>query len=353
MIEILSDTITKHGRIGGVLFQEAVDVTTRTEVGVSLLEDTLVKMYEQPKEFNLKEFDWLYYYFEEDEVEYLKIVYSNVVGTVDPQLLPSVMFRNLSPQIAHFMDNRGNPDALEYGYNPILFFERAEDPCSVGTRLAWKIFEFSDIAREIRDRLEIVTNSIREKVKEANGSNIKILLIAGGLAPAVFNLAREFPNVTFQVDLVDINRNTLRHVSEIAAGHDNVSMNVHIGDATKENFERKGRVLEIVDNYYDVIEAVGINDYFPEQLMINLLNTANRKVKAGGRIIIGNMSLTDEGYSKKKFIERVLCWPDMEHKDREEIERIIINTLPNHKVRILQTSLSTVYVAVIDTANSK
>ena len=332
-------------------FLEAMDFTNRSEQGIRLFENLLVKMLIEGGRFDPDDFNNLYGLLEDHEVQHIKNQYYLNKELGHSGNLPSAIFRSLSPQIAHFIDNGGKPDALEYVYYPDVIFERAGDPNSVEASLAWKIFTFSEIAQETRARLDIVTTNIREKVKEIEGSSekeVRLLLIAGGLAPAVFKLAKEFPNIKFKIDLIDIDRKVLTKVNMIANQLKNLCIIGHLGDVTTENFVRKGKPLPIDDDGYDVVEAVGINDYFSVEQMSILLINAYRKVKSGGRIIIGNVALTNPKDATRIFLHSIVGWPDMQHKDKEETTRVIKSVLPTQNIKIIPTPESTILIPVID-----
>ncbi|MBX4204978.1 MAG: methyltransferase domain-containing protein [Candidatus Doudnabacteria bacterium] len=171
--------------------------------------------------------------------------------------------------------------------------------------------------KAIRNRLKIVEmvleNEIAERKKKSNA--LQIYNIGGGSSRAIIQVvSRELTesNLQIRVTTVDRDKKALELGRKIALDHNIEGLFTWIeGDA--RNLEN------LVDaNNADVVEMVGLLDYFDFDGSIQLIKQIRNCLKPGGLFIVANVHPNSES----KFVENV-GWPKMFYKTAEEMGRIL------------------------------
>lgn len=175
--------------------------------------------------------------------------------------------------------------------------------------------------KSIRNRLRIVQCVLEDKIKILLHDNkkvdVSVLSIAGGssrsLIYAVKNLGDLEANHRVHVVTID------KDASALAVGQ---RISNELGLAS--NFEWvHGTASEISTRFpskkFDIVEIVGLLDYFDDERAIRLLKMSRELMNEGGFIIIANVMPNRE----RSFVHKT-GWPNMIYRKPPEVTNLLI-----------------------------
>lgn len=158
----------------------------------------------------------------------------------------------------------------------------------------------------IRNRLKLTKKEIKTAIYDSDQAgiypSINILSIASGSARAIIEVLRSFnsPQKPISAKFLDKNYAAIEYSKELA-GDLVQKYNLSWITDTAGNFYKHYRAGENPD----IIEMVGLLDYFDETKSITLLSFINEYLRDGGIFITANIIHNRE----QKFISRVVGWP--------------------------------------------
>lgn len=179
--------------------------------------------------------------------------------------------------------------------------------------------------KAIRNRLKIVREIIRtdietlaqERKESGNSDPIRILSIAGGSARSIIQAVSEVkghsPEVQIEVVVIDKDQSALNVGAKIAqeAG---LSKNFTwiVGNANK--------VQELLPatTKFDLVEIVGLLDYFDDERALRLIGNAKADMNDGGFMVIANVLRNSE----TPFVHK-MGWPAMIYRKPKEVEDLL------------------------------
>ena len=173
--------------------------------------------------------------------------------------------------------------------------------------------------KAVRNRLEIVEESLEAELtkKISNGEKeIKILTVGGGSCRAIIHTAsrllQKYSGVKIEITNIDKDPKVIKLGQQIAETFNVAeSFNWINGNASK--------ISELVpENSVDIVEMVGLMDYFNQDKAVNILGQIHNTLKDGGFLIIANI----QPNSEMKFVKNV-GWLDMYYRTREDFSKII------------------------------
>lgn len=177
-------------------------------------------------------------------------------------------------------------------------------------------------SKAVRNRLKIVNRFLKESIKdlyEKKGS-IKILSIASGSARAVIESVsglgvKNYPNIN--IYFLDKNPEALEYSRTLAEerGLNREKCSWHEGTATSylDSLRKSGEKV-------DLVEMVGLLDYFDDEKVVKTLSLINEILEDGGVLITANINHNKE----KKFVTNVIGW-EMKYRTHDELIDLLIS----------------------------
>lgn len=198
--------------------------------------------------------------------------------------------------------------ALERLYNP----GKPHKGDSSIEKITHKVWFFVNNSKAIRNRLLLVKTKIRDLVDISmkNTSHVSILSIASGSARTILeSLPVEKVAQKCKLRFLDKNIQAIEYSKELAKPYVETCDIDWIND-TANNFP----------NYYahdekiDIIEVVGLLDYFEDEQVVKTFRTILSKLREGGYLIAANINDNNE----RPFITKVVGW-DMIYRDAKKM----------------------------------
>jgi SAM-dependent methyltransferase len=171
--------------------------------------------------------------------------------------------------------------------------------------------------RAVRNRLRLVerliTDAIDEKIKEGK-QEIKLLSLGSGSARAVIESIAPFNGkVKLNVGLIDLSREAINFSRKLAKEHNLDGLITYHRDYA-QNLEKYYKNADL-----DIIEMVGLLDYYPDLHAINLISKIYKVLSPGGWLITCNISPNFES----PFITKGINWV-LIYRTPEEITKILV-----------------------------
>lgn len=178
--------------------------------------------------------------------------------------------------------------------------------------------------KAIRNRLKIVKIILREAIKEKINfkKELKILSIGGGSCLAIMQAFNDLilkENFNYENNIIQL-YNLDKHCDVVKLTRKNA-------DKYNLNFIKVIGIEQSARNIYslnlsekfDIIEIVGLLDYFNQDETVNLLNYAfNNMLDEKGVLIWGNI----RPHNEMKFLKSI-GWPNMFYRDLPQIINIL------------------------------
>jgi hypothetical protein len=174
--------------------------------------------------------------------------------------------------------------------------------------------------KAIRNRMKIVSNIIEGQMvalfHQRNNEEVSILSIAGGSSRSIMyaldKILKSDGNRKISVITIDKDKSALEIGKTIAAKHNLGKYFQWInGIASDVNILAPNRV-------FDIIEIVGLLDYFSDERAIRLLSMSRELMKNSGHIVIANVMSNNE----KPFIHKA-GWPSMYYRTPDEVGKLL------------------------------
>ncbi len=256
-------------------------------------------------------------------IKIVRIFTVPIMNNISEKFLKKIM-KKTSDDAGTVVDKGGTTHALEVmytRYNRKLFYRGF-------------IQGFSDLfwhhcvsqPKAIRNRLKIVKNILKDisikliKNKQRAGDNspINILSVAGGSSRSIIYTVAEFKkqgeNIEFEVITLDKDQSAL-NVGKKIAEEEGVSKNFTWIAGRASEVE-----LLIPHKKFDIIEIVGLLDYFTDERVLRLLINLSNILKSDGSIVVANViPNTEMNFTHKTG------WPNMIYRRPTDLEKIFQN----------------------------
>lgn len=201
---------------------------------------------------------------------------------------------------AEVIDNATNHNALEVLYSRGNTFS--------SDKILKKIFQHIwfnlDNSRAVRNRLKIVRNELHNYLESIAKSDkeINIISIASGSSRAIIetvNQSRYLDDTKLSITFLDKNPEAIEYSKKLAEtiNHSNIKLrwiNDTVGNYLRSNPEDR----------YDIVEIVGLLDYFNDDKVVETFKGIHKILQDGGIVITANINFNKE----QKFITRVIDW---------------------------------------------
>ena len=201
-------------------------------------------------------------------------------------------------------------------------------------------FDFLLNTRALRNRMILVKRviaSLIQKVSE-NKEAVNILSLGCGSTRAVLEtVASLSESKNIFLKLIDINRSAIR-ISKNLAHSLNLDINKISWEIGKAELVRD----YCCDFHPDIVEVVGLLDYFPTERAVNLISLVKEVIAPNGWLICGNIIPNLES----KFVQKGIGWPMIYRKPNELREVVAKGGFPLNQIQIVVEPLHIHAVAV-------
>ena len=176
---------------------------------------------------------------------------------------------------------------------------------------------FLSNAKAIRNRLILAEKELLKAMKEISWTknNIKLLSLGSGSARAIFEVIRNKPYF-IQIKLIDMSQqaieNSKRLIQDLNLNREKIKIEFHKDYI--QNLENHCKSFNP-----DIIEMVGLLDYFSKNQAIDLMKKIYKVLSPKGRLIICNVVPNLES----PFIAKGINWP-LIYRKPEKIAELLI-----------------------------
>lgn len=141
----------------------------------------------------------------------------------------------------------------------------------------------------LRNRRHVLSEQIRNASAEGGA---RIMSLACGPAREVWDVFDESPGAIAEAHLLDIDPTAVAHVTQraVEVGVDDAVI-VHQANLIKLALGR----TELDVGGFDLVYSIGLIDYFPDDLVVGLLDLVHQWLAPGGRVILGNFHPRNPG----------------------------------------------------------
>lgn len=184
--------------------------------------------------------------------------------------------------------------------------------------------------KAVRNRLKIVKRLVLAELhKIDNDGKINILSVGCGSARGVLETAGFFQNrfsqKNIKIVLADVSHDALEYAASVAK-RCRLEKNATFIQENILNFEIK----DLEKNKYDIIEMVGLLDYFKRYEAVEIISKLSAMLKPGGIFITANICPNPE----QRFVTDVIDWP-LIYREPEELASLLIEGDNFKKIRVI------------------
>lgn len=156
----------------------------------------------------------------------------------------------------------------------------------------WDSFLWNAMA--VRNRLKLVKRILRGLIEEYN-EGVNIASIGCGSSRSVIEVINSLnAKMPINLYLIDIDQNALEFSKKLTCNSEEIYQIHYI----------RGTVSYLSENSMDIIEMVGLLDYFLDPTVIKLIKSAHKALKPNGYLVTGNIIPNLE----KSFITKGVGW---------------------------------------------
>lgn len=169
--------------------------------------------------------------------------------------------------------------------------------------------------KALRNRLRIVQSLLEKEIRVRNVP-VSILSIAGGAARSLISTlatvrSEHFPHAT-QVVVLDKDETALEVGERIAAS-------AGVGDCFEWIHGNAKETASLLPNrQFDIVEIVGLLDYFDTERVLRLLDNIKAVMNTGGTLLVANVSPNEE----QPFVYKT-GWPPMHYRTADNFAHLI------------------------------
>ncbi|MBV8755934.1 MAG: class I SAM-dependent methyltransferase [Deltaproteobacteria bacterium] len=172
--------------------------------------------------------------------------------------------------------------------------------------------------RAVQNRRQLVVGEIRNAIAAAaaEGRPARVTSLACGPAREVFDTFLELPEPSALVStLVDFDAEALEYCADERVRR-GVAEDVHLVNANLIHVALGRRPLELEPQ--DLVYSIGLIDYFPDRIVVKLLDRLYDVLRPGGRVILGNFHPRNP---TRAIMDHVLDWK-LIHRDEEQMHAL-------------------------------
>lgn len=226
------------------------------------------------------------------------------------------LIKKSNKAVKHVVENATNHAALETLYHKGRTHQRR----GLFQEIAHLVWFNTNNSKAVRNRLRLVKRELRKSIEKiyARKKDISILSIASGSARAIVEVLQSLPldfNGTISVTFLDKNPEALKYSKNlIESNFTSKKFLFNWIEGTAGSFLRSTSADRV-----DIIEMVGLLDYFDDQKAIDIFNNIHSKLNEGGIFITAN--IVDN--AEQKFLKKVIGW-EMIYRYAEDLQQLLI-----------------------------
>ncbi len=173
-------------------------------------------------------------------------------------------------------------------------------------------------SKAVRNRLKLVEREVKREMRLllSLGKPIKIVSVASGSSRAITESIDHVvlpPNPDLSVTFVDKNEEAIAYSKELASNHKFVANFNWVHD-TAGNFFR----TRPGDKKFNIVEMVGLMDYFDDQKAINIFSLIKSALDDDGILITANI---DDNF-ERPFITKAVGW-NMIYRSADDLAELL------------------------------
>lgn len=175
----------------------------------------------------------------------------------------------------------------------------------------------------IRSRAKVMSQLASDHISKEGATNWTSL--ACGAAVPVLNAVEDNRDKIHDINLklVDFDSSALDFAGDLAVDRGLVEgeeFEVMNRNLLRELIATDNLVKELGEESMDLVDALGIFEYFNENLSTKFLSNAYKLVKPGGAVVVANMLDT---HPEIQFNQRVIGWPTIYPRSVDDVKEII------------------------------
>ena len=159
-------------------------------------------------------------------------------------------------------------------------------------------------SKAVRNRLKLVKREIRSYLSNISNEKkeIEVISIAAGSSRSIIEVIKEggyAGGTKMSLTFLDKNESAIRYSRELSKGIDHPSIKLLWIHDSVNNFLRVAPA-----NRFDIVEIVGLLDYFTDDKVLEIFIGIHRILQPGGILITSNIVHNSE----EEFVTRVVGW---------------------------------------------
>lgn len=212
------------------------------------------------------------------------------------------------------IDNATNHKALEVLYSKGELFSLKK----IGAKFFQYVWFNINNSKAVRNRLKLVKRELRNHLELISkfDRDIEVLSIASGSSRAIIEVVkhgRYLSNSKLSITFLDKNENAINYSKNLSTDISHLPIKLEWIHDSAGNFLRNAP-----NKKYDIVEIVGLLDYFNDDKMLETFRGIYNILQPGGVLITSNISHNSE----EKFITNVIDWP-MIYRTAEELANLV------------------------------
>ncbi|MFA6554086.1 MAG: class I SAM-dependent methyltransferase family protein [Candidatus Paceibacterota bacterium] len=256
----------------------------------------------------------------------------------------NTLIRKSHKSVDEVVDNATTHKALE------LLYKKGHKKHSKSwpQKVMHKLWFGTNNSKAVRNRLQLVKRELRNTLMtlKQKDTPISILSIASGSARAVIESIVETNSMDKKISIIFLDKNpeALEYSKRLSEEHNltsNSNCNLTWINGTAETFLRS-----VQDNKFDIVEMVGLLDYFIDEKAVSVFRNIKNVLNGSGIFITANISHNQE----EKFLTDVIGWK-MIYRSAEELGGLLLEAGFNE--REIQLYYEPLEIHVVSVAKNK
>lgn len=189
------------------------------------------------------------------------------------------------------------------------------------TNIFKKVWFNVNNSKAVRNRLRLVkkelNNFLKERIKEED-KNIKVISIASGSSRAIIEVVKSenyHVGTNLSLTFLDKSEHAINYSKKLSTEISHLPISLNWVQDTVGSYLDKNKDL---NNKFDVVEIVGLLDYFDDEKITKIFSGIYQILDDGGIVITSNINHNSE----EKFLTKVIDWP-MVYRTAEELATLV------------------------------
>lgn len=230
-------------------------------------------------------------------------------------------FKNLikktNNSAAVVIDNATSHKALEVLYSKGELFSFKK----IGSQFFKYVWFNMNNSKAVRNRLKFVKRELKNHLENISefDRDIEIISIASGSSRAIIETIKDghyLKDTKLALTFLDKSEHAIQYSKDLSVHINHLPIKLEWIQGSAGTFLR-----EAATSKYDVVEIVGLLDYFTDEKVLEIFTEIYRVLQPGGILITSNISHNSE----EKFITNVIDWP-MVYRSSEEMFNLVIKS---------------------------